>query len=618
MKELRDGPITGESGEPYADLEKLWATISENQRWVPQGAALGFTAEASTALGSSVRSAFLVGLCVHAVQLESPQLGTLQDQLVAELGRLQLNGIALWAEFRDAATATELFDQLRGQADAMRSQGMTVEELPNGIEVSAKVFDLVPSGLLPNILVQLGLTSGPDDPKLPLLTEAIGRLGATARIERKGSAIGLRVGSPPATTAPALAASDQLGSRFTRAPPTTAMWGRWDVEPLRGEARTWNQLLDTWLNTPIGRRLVASDEEDLLSDLRDTAQTILEAGNRGEVLVDAASPVRVETWEWGMPDAERLSAGHPLATRVPDTPAAAVNNIASLADYFIAVLANFEERLARNWLKNNILGKETEAEVIDRISSTYYTKFADLRTKIKKESREIFVPGSAYVVASDSTLDRFRLQIGGTEVAAGEGLPLVQIAMIGKVNDEARALTFTAKLYTELVTAFAEVSGVPAPASEGWMKSSNMGLPIPVQEFTAPWLAAMTGGSVKLELAGDLRPHMFTIDGYFVFSTSPALSRRILDKTAPRLKLPAVGESAGDPIAYGRISGSLFTTLTNTTAAWLKVLDEEAAADLTVGVPSLNRMLALIDRMQWHTRIDSGVQHSVFEVVFAK
>jgi hypothetical protein len=113
---------------------------------------------------------------------------------------------------------------------------------------------------------------------------------------------------------------------------------------------------------------------------------------------------------------------------------------------------------------------------------------------------------------------------------------------------------------------------------------------------------------VKLTAEGDLVPHYFLLDDLLVFSTSPALSKRIVaahrngaDRMDPK---PLQGQL----VTWAHAPGSTFAALFDHGAAWVKALAPEPAPDTQIAT-ALAALTRLIDRMEFQTT-QAGPTHT--------
>src|SRR5439155_22677166 len=103
------------------------------------------------------------------------------------------------------------------------------------------------------------------------------------------------------------------------------------------------------------------------------------------------------------------------------------------------------------------------------------------------------------------------------------------------------------------------------------VSQSDLGLGVKTFTFNTQWLSDLAKDDLKFDLEGDLQPHYFDHEGTLVYSTSPRLSKQMLDaaRNKQSLQLPAAtSEQQGPLIGYGKFEGKLGATIINDVGVW--------------------------------------------------
>ncbi len=612
-REAAAGPIAAMSPDQSLDLDAWWATVSEAQRWIPEEAAIGFTTESAMPLSRLLRIILLLDLCEAARQIESDDFVELQRALVEEMEGFELSGVSAWVRFRDEETAKELFEQVRQTMSTIQADGVIVETSERAVTLSLALSGYVKDAWRVFWLQSMGLISGEEDPMAQRLFDVTGQLGLDMELEHRGRDLGIRVGPAANTRAPVLRASE-LGPLFHSAPESMAMWMRWDVEVWKKEAARTQTIVERWQGTPVGHASRAN--EDIIGDFADMADIVVQTATYGEMVLDANSPLRVVSEQRAFQPVPALSTFAPFLPRIPEAPMVVVDASRSFADVLSEMMANVEQRMARESLKST-LSDDTDREALyERMSQVYYDKFATLRGLVRERAKEVFAPPSGVVMTLDGTVDTLDVAISGMPVMGAKELPIVEFAIIGKAESQTQAIEFIKLLYTALNGGLAAIGDREAPAAEQVMHSTDLGFAVPTYDFSAPWIGFLSQDRLSITVTGDFHPHIFVLDDYLVFSTSPGLSRRIAASNTEGAER-AHAQSWREQISHGRFTGASFAGLFQIAEIWsTKLFGNDPDTERVL--QGLARLMQFIDYMEWSSRDDGDVRKSKFELVFTE
>ncbi len=625
-------------GANELDPRTLWGLIDKNRAWVPTEVAIALPAGGMEDIDHLVRTCMLAALCSGAVSAggdaTQKDLPKLQDQLLSELNALHLPALRIFVRFRDEKSAAAVFQLLLQSAGAAREVGIEPELDKDSVRVRVSAAEFVDEGLLPSILLELGILSGENDPKGPALANAVTKLGVEAAVHRFGDALRLTLG-PSEGDAKPLRPQD-LGELF-RTDSSLITFGRWDLRSLKRASREWVRTWETWAPTTTGKRVKEMDESDMLGEMLFTARQIDSTADIGAVCAWADAGLHVAYREEGIKPAAPLAGSKLLQCMPRDVEAFVLDQTVSLADQWVAILRQCESRLEMQSLKAELGMSKDDASLSDAVLAAYYKHLAAFRDLVLNRSAEVFEPPVALLFGTQGKVTRFELGYGSgskRETLSAKDLPTWELAAIGRVRDPARAIRYTEEVYGSFVRGLAAALGVSGPPPDARVPEFDLGLGQRTLVPDGAWMTKLSGANnFSVTIEGDLRPHFFFCDDLVVFSTSVRLSKRILaarqGKEADRLELPSA--PAGALVRYGRVRGQTLADSLDRLGTWIATLGaasepkgrpttrreptpEAAVVDVLGGMGDVAR---LVDRFEWRSIDEGTVRTTRLEVPFA-
>jgi len=594
-----------------------WDFVSKNRTWVPREIAVGVPASALADTDAIARTALLAGLLqgARAAGDEGKKdVPKLQDLVLAELKRLRVPGVRIFARMRAADDAQGLMfllqEQLKqAQAGQAIPPGIVLKAQEDSISVRAKLGDFLEPGFLAGLLDAFGFIAGEDDPKAKAMSDIVAGLSVELTLARADDALVLTLGPSPAGDGAAARTPADLGPVFDFSP-ATILWAGWDVGPLRDAAAGWTKLWDQYAGTPTGKATEEIDEEGLIGTLQVVVRELERLAPRGSMRAwtEPGKGIRLETRETGGPALPAL-AGSPVAQFVPaDAEAFDLDASASLGELLTGILVQFEDQVAKQTLKAELRGKEDDA--LTKVEDAYYEHFHEFRKLMIEEMDAPFEVPVGWLIGTRGRVSKFHLKVAVAgekpmDVKAAD-LPMMEFAAVGRPAKGKDAAAALEKAYAAFVTGVYKAAGAEAPRDVKAVERRDLGLGVPTFVLSGKWVADLGAkNNVTLVAEGDLLPHYFVAHECVVFSTSPALSRRMIAAAAgkaPAHALPQAGAGA-KLVAYGRFPGRVIGQYARHLGAWMTPLMGAAGdgagrasfADITDGIAEVAELLEMIE-----------------------
>ncbi len=294
----------------------------------------------------------------------------------------------------------------------------------------------------------------------------------------------------------------------------------------------------------------------------------------------------------------------------------AVNLDADLV--FHLVLEMLSEQVERRAARDRLAGRETGATRLDAFCGD---QLLPLREFFGGDESECFAGGTLLVLESGSEVTSITASgPGGDAKASLEGVRLPAFAWIGELAADSEPFGF-ARACTGSALAMLGAAGTAVQLAE-----ADLGLGVPTR--VVPWSAIVRGGS-SLALGGDVQPHWFVHAGSLGFSTSPALSRRLLARHAASQLVPPAGVmgwwrygGAASADAIDQVGAALATFAAPAQASVRTALGVDltpaAAGTLQEACRLAAALVRRIDRIEMRQRIDGRRYDDRITVMWAR
>lgn len=598
------------------DLAAMRQRVQAAAPWIPREVALGFSGSGVEVVGRALRLIVIALTCQAASgaseRSTQRELPALQELLLEEVRATRVPHAVAWARMRTAGAAARLFEMAAGLARQTPPAIAKVRVAATEITLAIDVAAVMKPEELTDLMVAARLLSDPSDAVMRPLVDAIRRIRVRVVLARDGDELRLTIGDGTKPAPGPRADTAELTQLFAKDSPDMAAWARWDVGPFATLMAGAVELLDRLRDTEAGAAMLAADDEDIAGDVRDLQRDLSRAPARGQLRFDLGDVARLEMIEYGPPAATPLARTGLLAMVPPDAPIVSLSSIDSVGDSLAGVLENVEQRLAKNSLKQLLTdGGDTANETEQR----YYRQFAALRKLVLRDSRQVFAPPLAHVMTTSTAVAGLTVEIGGGPGAKPRretvrDVPIPEYAIIGKTDDPARALRWVESVYREAAHGALDLLHLSIPPGSVLIAPRDLGLGVPTHALSLGWLRSATGSKFAVDIRGDLALHCFARGDYFVISTSPALSRRILNAEDPVFAL-------SDPtlVRYGRLPAAPIAGYLARLASWLRTVDPSPG--LQTGLEVAVALLGTIDAIEWQGRDQGGLRLTRAELRFA-
>ncbi|QOV91389.1 hypothetical protein [Humisphaera borealis] len=642
------GKLLARSGDA-PDPAEGWQWVNNNRRWIPQQLAIGMSDNGIGDLDHLLRllTAFELLQAVDVGNKDDAKFraeaGLLRKTIAEELPLTQLPRMRVYVRFRDAEDAGALLELARLQVNDLPK-----DDIPPGVSFEAKGNALTARLVLADVLraknidVEELLTDidvvhaddGAD--AIRKAVNAVQSFKAEITLEQVGSGLLLTVG-PTTAGGPAGLPADfvNLPDAVGKPDATTLLWGRWTATRLKSAAAAWLTTHEKWKasyayslagDTALGGEPVI----DALHDLALRIRKFADAGSMRIWIDDKSAAMHLAMQEEPKPAAADL-AGSALARLLPaDVDGFSVSTDTSLGEVVSDWVQQVEGRMASQTLKADLRGND--ADLAHKVEQNYYTHFAGLRELIHRTALDKFEPGYAMLFGTKGKVDRleasFELNARPQRVS-GRDLPTPEMAIIGRPKGgEAAMREHVEKVYSAMIRGIRSSSrpdalaNQPLPPVDAKAVMVDHGLGVPTWTFEAASLAKASGeAKLRVDIKGDLQPHFFFADGMVVFSSSPRLSKSILEAQsgkAKRLTLPEDGD--GPLITIGRQTGESFATTIEHLKAWYLVLTNNADAgdehrDAAGAFDAIAALSRTITKIEWTTVQPTGERRQITEGV---
>ena len=605
-------------------LQAVWAIVLQNSRWVPSEVAIGLPDAAWGDFDHLMRGMLLFNMQMFARNAATPaERDQMQKDLAAEMSQVRMPAMRVWVNFRAEEDAASLFSLIADQIKnfAASSPMLKVQSTETALQMSLSFADMLPNRAQQmDALSGMGLITGPTDANAGALADALVKMRFDASIERRGS--GLRVTLGQSKQGQPLTAAD-LGTMFAQ-DPRTILFTVWDIEKLIKASAGWDAMVQKWAGTSIGKAAAQSQAREFMSSLTLMARQLETAAPRGASRMwGTDNGMQFRLLQEGADPAEAL-AQSPLLHFIPaGAEAFSADTFASLSARFAVMMEQLELRMsqqeAQERSRKSRPGQPPPSDDnVPHMTEAYQKHFARFRQFVTGEGVSFFKPGFAMVFGSQGVVKAIEIESAADpkERFVGSNLPMIEFAMIGVPRTSEQGEQYAQQVYDTLVEGIVSVvnanrGGKPPVAKPAGSQvvPTDLGLGVKTFTFNTGWMTDLAS-DLKFKIEGDLRPHYFVHDGTLVFSTSPRLSKQMLDAARANQAVqlpPPPAEQQGPVIGYGKLDGKLGAAMVSDIGVWVSAMMQQLEpgagaakahdfADFTAGVADY---IALIDRSEW-------------------
>jgi len=484
----------------------------------------------------------------------------LQDDMLLQLRGLKVPACRLWLSFSDEQIGVAMLAGIEEQL--LEEAGpWGLERAPTGGLVLdstlGEVFKAleIDESTLRIYLASLGFTTGLGDARAVEFIEAVQAIRLQASLRRLGNALILELGAPAAQAAGAPALAD---CRVGEGRIAMLHLSSHELAKVPAEMRG---LLEAFAGSPLLAKARERDSDDFIGQMLRLERIMRESEVRLDArVVISGGGLRIASEQHGMPERPAL-AGSGLADFVPAGCGmwwldATRNPGEALRDLLIAV----EDRVDSQVLVATLQGATAKQRIMQAIGDTLRIRLAALRSEILDQAAGRFSRGLVVVADGGETLVRAVATMPAKEgelTIDASGLALPALAVVGACPEPAAVL----KRWRELLR------GTFGAQVEPLFADADLGLGVPTMRIDLRLAAALVP-DFAVELDSGFEPHFAVIPGFLVFSTSPALTRRVLAQRATG-RPDLVAGFPPTALARGRVEPKAATVLRSGLNAWV-------------------------------------------------
>lgn len=586
------------------------AELRRNQASFPDRVVLA-TGDSTLKGLADMAHATLLGAVSRALEDRTESI-RVRRQALKLLESISLPRFAVWGEFDSPALPRQALALAKGTMGIQAGLGLQTEQDENSIEINNRLGDVLPPVAVMGVLQQAGVVeSGTDRSARDLVKHLLG-LRLRARLEVEGNAVWLRVGPQPRRRS-----EDRplpIVASVWSPKPDQVLYGQWNTADALEASRA---LLDAWeayRDEPDGRTVAAALDDPArlayFTTVMGVAEGIvnLSARGAGRVTIGQRIVGRLVT-PGHQPTPSLKEQG--LLELLPKTEGVVyASSQQSAADWAQGAIEWVESGMAAKTNRARKRGDEEAAERTASMGDAYLNNFAGLRRVVSDTLPEAFRPPVALVLRPSGKIDEFRYRTVGpnrTSTGRHQGLSVPELAVVGRVRDGTLAEEAFVTVWAELLESMS--LRPPRPA----LAPFDLGSGQPAQAFALPKESVNPGETLQLTLKGDFVPNTATRGEYLVLSTSPRLTREILDGSGDRYALPkAAAATATD---YGSCPPEAAAKLLEEALKLLQTIDQEGTNEQ--GFDLAIRIVKRLERVEWMTRQSGGTRRTDLAIDFA-
>lgn len=579
---------TTPNGSQTTAEEMLSQVKQKASVFIPTEIAITISTDGLAQFARLIRMAVSMGLCNGAIAAENGDaLQTMQADFLKEVRQLTLNDIDIWVNFRTPLPAGLAFGQLASIVSGLKASGMIEADWDgaSGVHIKGVLEKAASPDEMPYYLREFGLVDNVTSKAAKDISASLCALSLECSVTTVGNALRISFG-PNSDADDRRLVTEDLGELWEFGPELIA-YMKYDAEAFCERCIETLELWNRWESTAVGQETSKLDDEDLLGSLRDVVRQIQQGSGIGEFAAswknDRMSFTAIAEDVDPIPTLEESQ----ILDFLPSQPGLFhTTTVESLADFLSNRLAEFEDRLARKSLQYDLAGKTQQSEMAERITRTYYGGLGKFRKLIKEEAFLHFQPPYLAIMNSHGKVDSVKVSFqvdGESNEISGKNVPFLHCAVVGRLQQKRDIDGFPEQLWREFLEG---ISAVDLP-EKAVTKVVDLGLGVETHAFVGDWQELLPNG-IRVSIEGGAQPHYFRPQGdWFAFSTSPKLSKQLLEShrssSASSNRTNTASASAeldSRLVTLGGVSGdslaSLYTVLSDTFGI---VLDESGGVE---------------------------------------
>ena len=544
-----------------------------------------------------VRGNMAISLSDAAVKVPENEMAEFAEEIKAVVTRLRVPSLTLMLDWEDDSTASMVFSVLNGQLKTLREQfAIKIRNEESSTLARAKISNFLDLESVGQFVATIGLQDANDE-----MVKSFLDIDVELRIDQIENGIRICVGP----LEPNFMEAGDLTALLDR--PNMIFFGQWNLVPLEKFREDFKATLDKWQETELGKIFLELDTEDAWNSFRSLIRDLDKVPREGNCNVWWTES-RIESClvSMGAQPAENIS-NHEILRFIPeDIEAFHLDSRQSLTQALAKSIEDSEDRIARDAFKAQLSGNSEDINDYELISAGYYGNFSVWRDVVlkqlpKKRSTPWVVMGTSAGRLKDMTIDMPLLD-GLRLHAANTAIP--QFAVVAKVDDSSEISALVDQAYQAFVDGIIKTSEVENSTKLTTAVPVELDLGVRATEFSLQWLNESS--LAEIEIQGDFRLHYLVKDDYFIASTSPILSQRIIN--LQRNSLPLHNPENAQVISTGKISGKSVGFMLNCPINFVidaftqaEIADREVSDQWKDTFAMMADVIGLMKMAQWRT-----------------
>ena len=538
-----------------ADLEE---SLDENMRYFPTALAVSADKTIYKFMADIFRILLISNTGIDSLAMDDfyeDEMEKLESELGILLKDFQIPQSTIWIGMREESAVDEVFAMARGFMGNLEAQfGIEIQEGRDSFSINTINRDILPNSMLQEFVEGNGFAD-----KGNAISNSLANIELKIKFQKFEDGILVQLGEPATKFGKDIKHLDGFIDE-----PNQLAWTQWNGEAFASAMNDVQATMESLSKTELGQNSIKLDTQDFWESARSVVKTSEDFGASGHARVWTENGQgHCLTVQTGMQPAKTLAQDPILKWVPPDIAAYAISSKYSMADSLFSMLEEMEENLAKEALKDEFSSPDQFASPYDAIIDSYYENFGEMRRLIRDDWRQI--PAVPSLLVADMTGDSCRWIMNATndDMRIEHRFDsFVRMASISKPDDIDALENIHTKVFESFAKGVFALNDMEKPADWEATKRLRLDDGTLAMQFNLDWVKELNDYTIRFD--GDWQPHMFSRDGYHVFSTSIALSNQLLaNKTA--LRIP--NQQGKQLVHVGRVKleagGKLYKELLN-------------------------------------------------------
>ena len=536
----------------------------------------------------------------------------IEKELAEILSRFKFPDATIWIQWDQDVTVDSLvFNFLKTQLE----QGLATTRLKfvaegDQFKIDGTIGDVVDRESVPLFLELMGMTD-----ESGAIAKALVEIEIHAVFEHRGDGVLISLGNIDRSS------TDIKSINGFQDGAGQIAFSQWDFSRLHEGSERLNAALDKWLPRPSGRVLLEHDEEDFTSAIRSMTRQFQSLPRVGRIRVwRQSNQILARMHESGAPAADDLT-DHPILKFLPSqSPAYGVDATRSFAEMVEGMVDSFEERLAKQALKQELMDRPDD-RMVDAISDGYYRHFRAFRTEVYEKFAPLASKPTLILVDDQGKIDRLSIEIDSDwfpDPLVVNDAKFPRFLAVTKVKGQQEFHQRFSRLYETLIEGVFSATETVLGSDFQAFEPIDLGNEIRATRLRFDWIE--DAQFAKFEIEGDFEPHFFFKEGHFVFSTSVELSRQVAssDHDGKSLLKDYQGKSV---VRFGSVDGrTIGAAYASAVGIVLRPIEEAIpnGSQLSNILDGLAEVAAIMNHFKWITTQQGTERLTEFELDFQK